>query len=151
MKVKALVWIFIVVVVIVAVMAIFFLTCTDRSERLDAQLTPPSLFGLYNDDEVQHEVNITIFSVNGTQNNTQVCSETFWVEAGGKEKSSFKNDDGGEYLFEISIDEGAPQEFTFSLGRSTSLAISILTKHEIETSTMIRNSMLEGDSMLSFM
>ena len=90
-------------------------------------------------------MSITIFGVNGTHNNAQVCTETFWVEAGGKEKSSFKNDDGGEYLFEISIDEGTPQEFTFSLGRSTSLAISVLTENDIEISTMIRNLRMKKD------
>ncbi|WP_225353841.1 hypothetical protein [Methanolacinia petrolearia] len=127
---------------IVACSAIFYLI---GSERLDDLVTPPSLFSVYNDDEVPHEVNITIFSVNGTHNNTQVCSETFRVKSGGKKKSSIMNDDGGEYLFKISIDKGALQEFTLLIERSDSLVISVITEQDIEISTIVRNRTMEKD------
>ncbi|ADN35148.1 hypothetical protein Mpet_0374 [Methanolacinia petrolearia DSM 11571] len=127
---------------ILAIIAIIYLI---GSEHLDDGVNPPSLFSIYNDDKAPHEVNITIFGVNGTHNNTQVCSETFWVKAGGKKKSSFKNDDGGEYLFKISIDEGALQEFTLLIERSNSLAISVLTEKDIEISTMAQNRTMEKD------
>ena len=131
MKVTTLVWSF-----IVACLAIFYLI---GSELLGDLVTSPSLFSVYNDDDAPHEVNITIFGVNGTHNNTQVCSETFRVKSGGKKKSSIINDDGGEYLFKISIDEGSLQEFTLFLERSDSLAISVLTGQDIEISAMIEN------------
>lgn len=121
---------------IVACLAIFYLI---GSELLGDLVTSPSLFSVYNDDDAPHEVNITIFGVNGTHNNTQVCSETFRVKSGGKKKSSIINDDGGEYLFKISIDEGSLQEFTLFLERSDSLAISVLTGQDIEISAMIEN------------
>ena len=127
---------------IVACLAIFYLIGSDH---LDDLVTSPSLFSVYNDDEAPHEVNITIFGVNGTHNNTQVCSETFRVKSGGKKESSFKNDDGGEYLFKISIDEGALQEFTLLLERYNSLAISVLTEQDIEISTIVRNRTMEKD------
>ena len=119
-----------------ACLAIFYLI---GSELLGDLVTSPSLFSVYNDDDAPHEVNITIFGVNGTHNNTQVCSETFRVKSGGKKKSSIINDDGGEYLFKISIDEGSLQEFTLFLERSDSLAISVLTGQDIEISAMIEN------------
>jgi hypothetical protein len=131
MKVTTLVWSF-----IVACLAIFYLIGSDHLGNL---VTSPSLFSVYNDDDAPHEVNITIFGVNGTHNNTQVCSETFRVKSGGKKKSSIINDDGGEYLFKISIDEGSLQEFTLFLERSDSLAISVLTGQDIEISAMIEN------------
>jgi hypothetical protein len=80
---------------------------------------------------MSHEVNITVFGVNGTRNNTLVCSEFHLLEAGGHEKSSVRNDGGGEFQFEISIDDGVPQEFSFGFQRCSSLAISVQSEHDV--------------------
>ena len=104
--------------------------CGTEPEYLDSQ-PPLALFGVYSNDDVPHEVNITVFGVNGTRNNTFVCSEIYLLEVGGHEKSSAKNNIGGEFRFEISIDDGVLQEFSFGFQRSSSLAISAQSEHDV--------------------
>jgi hypothetical protein len=53
------------------------------------------------------------------------------LEAGGHKKSSIRNDGGGEFRFEISIDDGVPQDFSFGFQRSSSLVISVQGKHDV--------------------
>ncbi|KAF1078578.1 hypothetical protein MKMG_00538 [Methanogenium sp. MK-MG] len=108
-------------------MAIF---CGTGSEYQDSQ-PPLPLFGVYSNDDIPHEVTITVFGINGTRNNTLVCSEIHLLEAGGHEKSSIKNDEGGEFRFEISIDDEVPQEFSFGFQRSSSLAISVQSERDV--------------------
>lgn len=127
MRFEVLIATLVVVGVIIAGMAIL---CGTGSEYQDSQ-PPLPLFGVYSNDDVPHKVNITVFGVNGTRNNTFVCSEIHLLEAGGHEKSSIKNDGGGEFRFEISIDDGVSQEFSFGFQRSSSLAISIQGEHDV--------------------
>ncbi|MDK2974121.1 MAG: hypothetical protein PWP08_492 [Methanofollis sp.] len=117
-----------VVVGAIAVGALVVL-CETGSEYRDTQPSPLSLFSVSNQDDVPHEVVVTVYNM--SENHTRVCSETYRLEADGYETSSFKNEGEAEYRFEVSIDDRTPQEFTFYLQRCHSLDLSIRTDCDV--------------------
>jgi len=128
---------------IVGIMAGIVILCGAGTEYQYSH-HPAPLYGVYNYDNVSHGVSITVFSVNGTHNNTLVCSEIHLLEAGSHEKSSIKNDEGGEFRFEISIDDRVPQEFTFIFQSCNSLGISVHKEREVQAQIIDIYSELPG-------
>jgi hypothetical protein len=92
----------------------------------------PSLFHLFNSDDVPHGVNVTVFDANANTN-APLYSETYRLEAGSGATSSIKTNDGGEYRFEISVDGEDPKEHTFNFSRYSFLIISVQMEGAIRT------------------
>jgi len=92
----------------------------------------PSLFHLFNSDDVPHGVNVTIFDANANHTSAPLYSETYRLEADSGATSSIKTNDGGEYRFEISVDGEDPKEFTFSFSRYSFLIISVRMEGAIQ-------------------